>query len=102
MATIWQYILRTIFYVMSAYAAYLGIKIAVRKHRKKEIDNCAIYVIISVILLILLGNIIIFNIDMYDALLGTLEEHTIIYAALLVLAGTALFFLKKAIDDGKP
>lgn len=101
MLTIGQYILRTIFYIMSAYAAYIAVKIMIRRYKKNKIDNCVIYIILSIMLTIILGNIIIFNIDMYNTLLGTMEEHTIIYSALITLAGVALYFLTKIVNEKK-
>ncbi len=101
MLTIGQYILRTLFYALSAYGAFLAIKIMRRTYKKKKIDNCAIYVVLSIMLMITLGNIIVFDIDMYNALLGTMQEHTVIYGALITLAGVALYFLTQIVNEKK-
>lgn len=93
MATIIQEIMRFLFYIISAYAIILVFQL-INKNWKKKSKSCFLYIVTTVVLLVSLGNIIIFNIDMYDAIIGSMEVHTIVYSLLLTGGLAAVYFLK--------
>lgn len=96
MVTIIQEVMRFIFYILSAYGIILVLKL-IRKNWDKKSKSCFLYVVTSMVLLVSLGNIVIFNIDMYDAILGTMEVHTIVYALLLSGGMAAVYFLRELV-----
>jgi hypothetical protein len=67
--------------------------------KKKEISNETMYIILTTAFLAILGTIIIFNVEMYEAILGNTEIHTAVYVTLLIGGITAITFLKKHVDE---
>ncbi len=96
-----QNVLRVSFYLLSAYAVYLICLLYKKKRKefKKGVKDITMYIIISITLLILLGNIIIFNIDMFNAILGNMSIHTVIYLLILIGAYIASIFLHRYIKS---
>ena len=98
MVTIVQEVMRFVFYILSAYGIILVLKL-IKKNWNKKSKSCFLYVVTSMVLLVSLGNIVIFNIDMYDAILGTMEIHTIVYALLLSGGMAAVYFLRELVKE---
>jgi len=96
MVTIIQEVMRFVFYILSAYGIILVLQL-IKKNWNKKSKSCFLYVVTSMVLLVSLGNIVIFNIDMYDAILGTMEVHTIVYALLLSGGMAAVYFLRELV-----
>ena len=86
--------MRFLFYGLSAYAIILVLQL-IKKNWNKKSKACFLYIVTTIVLLISLGNIVIFNIDMYDAIIGSLEVHTIVYSLLLTGGIAAVYFLRE-------
>ena len=102
MPTMTQITLRMMFYGLSIYTGYLMILLT-RNHRKDikkgKVKDSFAYALMSAILIIILGNIIILNIDVYDAILGTMEVHTCAYILLIIGGAGTVMHLQRAIKQ---
>jgi len=100
-ATFTQEALRIGFYAITVYTIYLVLSLVMKKRKtfKKGMQDYVAYMIISALLIIILGNIIIFNVDMYDTILGPMEAHTTVYLLLIIGGFSAVFFLHRAVKE---